>query len=544
LKGGGKLIVIDPRRTPDAEKADLWLQIRPGTDCALALGMINVIIEEGLYDKEFVERWCHGFDKLRERASEYPLSRVEDITWVPRDKIRDAAVMYATIKPSFIFHSMGLEQLPNSEETYHARTILTAITGNLDIRGGEELRYGHPKVISEYEMELNDKLPPEQKKKQIGIDRFRLQSLPGFDLVVEKYAKAKYARGHLTFAHAPSVYRAMITGKPYPVRALITLASNPLLTQANTKLVYEAIKSLDLYVVVDFWKTPSAELADYIFPSATWLERPVFHNWTDTFSFVDCAEAVLPARVEGEYDRRPDFDFWRGLGIRLGQKEYWPWNSLDESFDYRLKPMGVSFKEFVAKGGYDFWPKEEKKYEKKGFGTPTGKVELYSEILRELDYDPLPRYYEPPESPYSRPDLAKDYPLILITGMRHYPFYHSEHRQISSLRRQHPYPIVQIHPETAQRYGIKDGEWVWIETPRGRIRQVCRYFDGIDPRVVAAQHGWWYPEMPGEEPWLHGVWESNINVVVDDEITHCNNLNGGWPLRTALCKIYKDISFR
>ena len=539
LKRGGKLIVIDPRRTPDAEKADIWLQLRPGTDAALALGMINVIIQEGLYDKDFVERWCYGFDKLAERASEYPLGKVEEITWLPQDKIRDAAVMYATTKPAFIFHSMGLEQLPNSEEAYHARTILTAITGNLDIKGGEELRAGPPQVVTEYEVELNDKLSPEQKKKQIGSDRFRLQSFPGFDLVVGKYAKAKYGKAHIAFAHAPSVYRAMITGKPYPVRTLIMVSSNPLVTQANAKLVYQAIKSLDLFVAVDFWKTPSAELADYVFPGACWLERPVLHTWSDTFSFVDCGEAAMPAQVEGEYDRRTDYDFWRGLGIRLGQEEYWPWQTLEEAFDYRLKPMGLTFKEFIAKGGYTTWPKEEKKYEKAGFGTPSGKAELSSQIFQQLGYDPLPQFYEPPESPYSRPDLAEQYPLILITGGRHYPFYHSEHRQIPSLRRQHPYPIAQMHPETAARLQVNDGDWVWIETPRGRVRQKCNLFDGIDPRVVHAQHGWWYPEMPGEEPWLHGVWESNINVVVDDEPAHCNGINGGWPLRTALCKIYR-----
>ena len=539
LKRDGKLIVIDPRRTPDAEKADIWLQPRPGTDAALALGMINVIVQEGLYDKDFVGRWCHGFEELSERASQYPLKKVEDITWVPQEKIRDAAMMYATTKPSHIFHSMGLEQLPNSVEAYHARTILTAITGNLDIKGGEELREGHPQVVSEYELELNDMLPQEQRNKQIGIDRFRLQSLPGFDLVMGKYAKAKYGRAHLAFAHAPSVYRAMITSKPYPVRALISVASNPLVTQANTKLVYRAMKNLELFVVVDFWKTPSAELADYVFPGACWLERPQFHTWSDTFGFVDVGEAALPAQVKNEFDRRPDYDFWSGLGIRLGQEEYWPWENLGEAFDYRLKPMALTSKELMAKGGFTNWPKEEKKYEKSGFGTPSGKVELYSEVLKTLGYDPLPQFYEPPESPYSRPDLAEQYPLILITGGRHYPFYHSEHRQIPSLRRQHPYPIMQMHAETAAELGINDGDWVWIETPRGGVRQKCQLFNGIDPRVVHAQHGWWYPEMPGEEPWLHGVWESNINVVVDDEPAHCNSINGGWPLRTALCRVYK-----
>ncbi|MBW2000727.1 MAG: molybdopterin-dependent oxidoreductase, partial [Deltaproteobacteria bacterium] len=412
LQRKGKLIVIDPRRTDDAEKADVWLQIRPGTDAALALGMINTIIQEGLYDKDFVGKWCHGFDKLARRAEDYPLSKVEEITWVPKEKIRDATLMYATTKPSFIFHSMGLEQLPNSMEAYHARTILTAITGNLDVRGGEELREGHPQVVSEYEIEMNDKIPPEQKRKQIGSDRFRLESFPGYDLVMEKYAKFPVGRGHVAFAHAPSVYRAMITGEPYPVKAMITASSNPLVTQANSRLVYRAMKNLDLFVVTDMWKTPTAELADYIFPVACWLERPQFHTWSDTFGFIDCGVAAMPPQVEGKYDRRTDYDFWRGLGIRLGQEEYWPWGNLEEAFDYRLEKMGLTFRAFVEKkGGFAFWPKKEKKYEESGFGTPSKKVDLYSDILKELNYDPLPQFYEPPESPYSRPDLAEEYPL-------------------------------------------------------------------------------------------------------------------------------------
>jgi anaerobic selenocysteine-containing dehydrogenase len=203
--------------------------------------------------------------------------------------------------------------------------------------------------------------------------------------------------------------------------------------------------------------------------------------------------------------------------------------------------MGVSFQGLINNGGLATWPKKERKYEEGGFGTPTGKVELSSEIFKQLGYDPLPQFYEPPESPYSRPDLFREYPFILITGGRHYPFYHSEHRQIPSLRKQHPHPIAQIHPDAAAKLHVCDGDWIWIETPRGRVKQKVDLFDGIDPGVVHAQHGWWYPEMPGEEPWLHGLWESNINVVVDDEPDHCNVLSGGWPLRAGLCKVSKVL---
>jgi anaerobic selenocysteine-containing dehydrogenase len=315
---------------------------------------------------------------------------------------------------------------------------------------------------------------------------------------------------------------------------MITMSSNPMVTVPNTRLVYEAIKSLDLYTVVDFFMTPSAQLADYVLPATTYLERP----WLWSYSGVVGSERALPKTVEGEYDRRDDYDIWRGLGLQLGQKDDWPWETLEDLYDYRLEPAGVTFKEFMDQGGFRSAPKEYKRYLKEGFATPSGKVELRSNILAQLGYDPLPQYREPAESPYSRPDLAQEYPLILTTGGRHQPFYHSEHRQVKSQRKMHPDPIMQLNPETAKNLGIEDGDWVWIETPRGKIQQKCRIFEGIDPRVVHVQHGWWFPEEDGAEPSLHGVWKSNCNVLTDDNPDSCNPISGGWPLRGLLCKVY------
>jgi thiosulfate reductase/polysulfide reductase chain A len=541
-KKGAKLIVVDPRYTEPAQWADIWLKLRPGTDCALLMGMINVIINEGLYDKEFVEKWCYGFDKLAERAQEYPPEKVAEITWVPADQIREAARMYATNKPAASYNYMGVEQLANVVEAIHARFILPAVTGNLDVRGGDIGRPPTPQYVGENEIELSDNLLLEQRRKQLGADRFRLLSLAGYDLIqenVERVWQRRMSQTHHCFAHAPTVFRAMLTGTPYPVKALITLANNPMVTMPNTKLVYRALKSLGLYVVVDFWLTPSAELADYVLPSASWLERPCISTACDTANFIGGGVAPLPSLREGEYERRTDYEFWRGLGIRMGQEEHWPWKDLEKAYDYRLAPLGYSLGQFVAeKGGHTSFPIEFKKYEKVSFATPTGRFELYSTIFEKLGYDPLPRYYEPPESP-AKPELAREYPLILITGGRFLPMYHSEHRQIDSLRKQHPDPIAQINPLKATELGIEDGDWIWIETPRGRVRQKCRCFDGIDPNVIHAQHGWWFPELPGEEPWLHGVWESNINVLTSDDPEHCNRISGGWPLRAMLCKVYK-----
>ncbi len=542
-KRGAKLIVIDPRNTATAQWADLWLQIRPGTDCALLMSMINIIISEGLYDKEFVDKYCYGFDKLSERAREYSPEKVTQITWVPAEKIREAARMYATNKPAGSYNKMGLEHIPNTVEALHARFILPIITGNVDIRGGDLLRRPNPQIRAESGIELSEKLPPEQKAKALGVERFKLLCWPGYDLIqenVERVWGRRLVQSRHCYVPVPSLFRAMLTDKPYPVKALITLAANPMVTMPNTKLIYKALKRLELHMVMDFWLTPSAELADYVLPAASWLERPQLFTGEGIISSIEVSEEAFPPAKEGEYERRTDFDLWRGLGIRLGQEEHWPWKTVEELLSHRLEPMGCTFKEFITqKGGYDSLRGEYKKYEQVGFATPTGKAELYSTILERLGYDPLPIYYEPPESPVSNPELAKDYPLILITGGRHQPFYHSEHRQIDSLRKQHPEPIMQLHPKTALELGISDGDWVWIETPRGRIRQKCHYFKGIDPRVAHAQHGWWFPELPGEEPWLHGVWESNINVVTDDEPDHCNKISGSWPLRAELCRVYR-----
>jgi anaerobic selenocysteine-containing dehydrogenase len=435
---------------------------------------------------------------------------------------------------------MGLEHQQNALEGIQAELILAAILGFIDIEGGIYLP-GPSKCITEREMELSDMLPPEQKSKQLGADRFKLIAWPGNDLFEDKrvWGKKCGRQRTIVLAHAPTMYRAILTDKPYPVKAVITQASNPMVTQANVKLVYEALKSLELYVVCDYWLTPSAEIADYVLPIASWLERPYLSTGLAYDNITICGEQALPAIVPGEYERWTDYEFCRGLGVRLGQEEHWPWKNLEEVYDYQLKPRGITFKEFMVQGGYDFPPNEYRKHERVGFATPTGKVELCSTILEKLGYDALPSYEESFENPISTPELAEEYPLMLITGGRFMPMYHSEKRQVDSLRSMHPHPLVQIHPEKAAELDIGNGDWVWIETPRGRIRMKCQHFDGIDPRVVHAEHGWWFPELPGEEPWLRGVWESNINVVMDDDPDVCNKRSGGWPLKTALCKIYK-----
>ena len=539
-KNGAKIIIIDPRGIDTAQHADLWLQIRPGTDCALALGMIHHIVEHKLYDRSFVRNWCYGFDQLRERVQTYTPERVSEITWLPPAQIRRAAEWYATLRPGVISHGMGIEHQHNSIRTLHAHFILSALVGNMAEEGGDVFPTPYPDVIHEQKIAAHERLSPRQISKTLGQDRFRLLSRKGFDLIhshmLRVWGDLAYARtSYECFAHGPTVYRAMLTHQPYPVRAMITLSSNPLVTQPNTKLVYKALRSLDLYVVVDLFMTPSAQLADYVLPATTYLERP----WLWCYSGLVGSERAMPRTVEGVYDRRDDYDVWRGLGRQLGQEPDWPWETLEDVYDDRLKPIGLTFAQFMNRGGFLRAPRETRQYERVGFATSTGKAELWSKTLETLGYDPLPDYEEPPETPYSRPDLAEQYPLILITGGRFQPYYHSEHRQVKPLRRQHPDPLVQIHTTTAKNLGIRDGDWVWIETRQGRIKQKCQTFDRMHPRVVHAEHGWWFPEEEGAEPSLHGVWKSNCNVLVDDDPEVCDPASGGWPLRGFLCKVYK-----
>ncbi len=541
-----RFIVVDPRVTKTAEVADFHLQLRPGTDCALALGWTNVIINEQLYDKDFVRDWTVGFDELAGRAQEYPPQLVSEITGVRTDDIVRSARMFADSKPAVIIAGCATDQIGlNGTRVEQVNAINQALTGNIDIIGGSMMngigpRNDKGRFIRDVELEALDSVSGEQRRKQIGFDRFKIMSWAGYEHTTgphEKFYGLPEFTMHRVGASAPLLWRAILTGEPYPVKALINWESNPLQWAANTRNVYNAMKSpnLELFVVHDFWMTPSALLADYVLPAASWMES----SYADTFE--DFRDAVVGGEkaVEPLGERRDNYYFWRGLGTRLGQKDHWPWETMEEVIAYRLKPMGITFEEFIKTGAL-LTPIEEKKYEKSGFPTPTGKFELSSTILEKLGYDPLPFFEEPAESPVRTPDVAKEYPFILITGTRFMPQYHSEHRHFGTgMREVNPDPLADVNIKDAGRLGIHDGDWIYIETRRGRIRQRARVSDKILEGVVNVQAGWWFPEMPAEDPSLHGLWESNANVLTLDDPDTCDPLSGGWQVRALLCKIGK-----
>ena len=507
---GAKLIVVDPRLTRIAARADIWLKLRPGTDTALALGMANVIIEEGLYDKDFVENWVHGWDEFKKRASEYSLERVEEITWVSKEKIAQAARLYATTKPAGIQWGVAIEQQVTCADNDRALMALMAITGNLDRPGGQVL-FKPPKIRSVSEFGAHKMLPREQAAKRLGGERFRLA-------------------GNFAIINPKCVWDAILEERPYPVKMLFFISSNPLLTRANARYVRRALEAVDFMAVADFFMTPTAELADIVLPAATWLEMDYVGDFWKRHGY------ILPRRkVIQVGECRSDHEMLNDLAHRVGQGEHW-WDNFEQALDWILEPMGLTWQQF-KKMDYLRGEVAYEKFKKKGFSTPTGKVEIYSTLLEKWGYDPLPQFREPPESPYSTPELYNQYPYILITGRRLPGFFHTENRQLPWMRELHRDPVVEIHPETAKKEGIEEGDWVIIESPRGKVRQRAKYFAGMDPRVVSAEHAWWFPERqdPG-----HGWDESNINILTNNDYDNCDPAMGATHVRCLLCRIYPE----
>lgn len=539
-KNGAKLIVIDPRKTNEAKKADLWLQIRPGTDLALMLGWISTIIKEELYDKEFVENYTTGFEELAEEVEQYTPEKVSEITGIPPQLIEESVRMYAANSPAVIPFGLGLDkQGKNSTQCARGRAIIRAITGNLEIPGGEvfSLAGDIGKIRDWTYFEANEAMPEAQKKKQLGADQYPFFGFPGWEK--NSAANAKLPEGymsppeswHSNLAHAREVMNAIITEKPYPVKAAITLANNPMVALPDTQKVFEALKALELYVVVEYYMTPSAAMADYVFPAASTVETSEL--WLTSGFAVACPQGVEPL-----YERRNSYDFYRGLAVRLGQEKYWPWETIEDVYDHCLEPIGLTFKQLTEQYGV-FGQKEYQRYKKYGFGTPSGKVELKSSIFEELGADPIPKYKEPLWSPENA-DLSKEYPLILITGSRFMPMYQSEQRQIAKARKRVPDPLVSIHPDTAESLNLAEGDWAVISTPKGSIRQKVKITEDMAPNMVDVQHSWWFPEKNEALPELFGVFESNANMLCPDDAEFCSPEIGSWPHSALMCKVEKE----
>jgi anaerobic selenocysteine-containing dehydrogenase len=520
---GARTIVVDPRPTRSTREAELWLRVRPGTDAALALGMINLMIANGWYDKDFVAQWTIGFDALTERAAAYTPERVSGITWIPVDDIRRAAEMFGTARRAAMYTFIGATMGGNSVATLRLMGFLPALTGRIDQPGGNRFLlptgvrmpgyYGASKGSG-----LNKNLD-----QQLSADRFPL--LAGPDAITSAYP------------HPRQVIDAMLTGKPYPVRALWT-DCNPMVGLEDSYTILKALKSLDLLIVSDLFESPTAHLADYILPVTTHLESNAITEYSG-INLIACRPRAMEPVGEAREEAEPVLEVLK----RMGYGDKLPLSTYRELLDYRLKPLGMTFDEFSGKGvvmGED----EPLKYRtgklrrdgRPGFNTPSGKVEFASSILARYGHDPIPDFREPPLSPYSTPDVAADYPLVMVSGTRSVEYYSTLGIEVPFLRKRRPWPALEMSPETARELGLEQDDWVAVEAPTTdkSIKRRVAIVEGMHARVVNAE-GLWY--MPGCDL-VEGVLETGANVLTQlrDDV---DPVVGGSVARCILCRVRK-----
>ncbi len=526
MKLGSRVIMVDPRITwLGSRKGNITMQLKPGSDTALVLGLLNVIVNEDLYDHDFVENYCFGFDELKERLQEYPPEKVEEYTWVPAAQIYEVARTLATELPFTIAWGLAVDQNPNGVQLGQGIIYLAALCGMIDVPGG--LTIGPPEaMLGAWRMEARSWLAPELWEKRIGAAEW-----PGLSTA-------------MATTQPDETLEVLETGKPYELKMAWYNSSN-LITPTNSAQPhrwYQALKKMEFAVAQDLFMTPTAMgLADIFLPLPTYAEHDgvVLPHYGRNTVF---AGAMNKALTVG--DTRSDIEVCHELGKRLNP-DAWPAKDIPDFFSRQTMPeFGFDFDGFREVGlfqpGYTY-----RKFEKgmlrwdgeNGFNTVTGKVEFYSTLFEAWGEDPLPYYEEPRYSQISRPEWAEMYPLMLTTGARKFTSFHSEHRQLKTMREIDPWPVIEINPETAAQLGIKEGDWMAVENLFGMAKGVANVTPIIDPRVVHMTHGWWYPEQDGEEPNLFGVWKSNCNQLVPHFETGI--LGFGGPFKSVMCKAYK-----
>jgi len=520
LNRGAKLIVIDPRPIPLAKRADIWLRIRPGTDTALGLAMQHVIITEKLYDKEFVENWCSGFDKLKEHVQKYTPRWAAEITGLTEEDIVKAARMYATNNPASVYIRLGSgAQQVTSTQTCRTISILVGITGNVDAEGGNLLYYRTFREALFWQVYLmfwGIKPPAAVNEKRIGAKDYPL---------MHKRA----------ICDVPGTIRAMDDGS---VKALWCVANNLIVAEMDNRRIWDIMKNkLDFIFVSEFFMTPTAELADIVLPAAFYTECDLL---VAAFGHPSSSIMATPKVVEPLGECRDD----REVAIEIAKKmgvDVTPWETVKDYLNWRLKYQGVTYDKLCDKPESRIvLPRKYERYRESTppFSTASGKVELYSTVLEAIGQDPLPVYHEPPESPISTPELFKEFPLI-YTHYRIHSFMHSEGRQIKRQRQLTPEPCLEMNPNTASKLGIKNGDWVHLEMPKWNdkyhVSFKARLVPDMHPDVVEGPHAWWFPEKPGPE---HGCFDSNINALLTLDPPY-DPIVGVPQCRALLCRVKK-----
>lgn len=470
---GASLVVVDPRLSAIARRADIHAGVRPGTDGALAWGLIHQIIEAGAYDRDFVERHTLGFSKVVEYARAFTVEAVEEETGVPAATVLAIAQAMASAAPRVAAYAgLGLEHHENGVNNIRAIAILDGLLGALGSEGGVRLTSGVPlRDLTLYDEISLRHLGP------LGADRFPVL----YDL-----------------CHDCSTMTAMATiidDDPYPLRAMIVTGANPALTNPNSARVREALESLDLLVVRDLFMSETAELADYVLPAASFLERTELHAHAK-YQIVTLTRRVLSwPDVQGEYD------FWHDLALRLGIGEYFPWEDETALNRWLLEPTGLTLEQLAThREGVEYGPMRPRSWEEKGFDTPSGKVEFASRYLKDLGYDELPVY----RSSAYREAFDAEFPFVLMTGGRKLPYLNSRFRNIPRFLTAIPGPEVEMHSNDAVTLGVSDGDIVRVTSRIGSLE--------IPVKVMAAS------EIPSGTLLITFGWrDANVNLITHDD---------------------------
>jgi thiosulfate reductase/polysulfide reductase chain A len=539
-RAGAKLIVIDPLRTQEAQRADLWLAPLPGSDAALALALLKVMVERRWFDADFVREQCVGFEALATHLAAHSLAALAAECAIDVDIITGVAEAIGCHGPTVINAGNGLCQ-SGTPALHTARAIanLIAISGSLGRAGAHQLA-GPPRDIRANGLMLDaDHLPPAQQAKRLGADRFAFLG-HGYRDVDAAMASAWHGHRHalswIATAHEPSLWRAITDAEPYAVKALVVQHHNPLGANANAAAAARALMSeqLDLLVVQDLFHTPTSALADYLLPAAHWLEKPYFSLGIAFVAPAGDFVAANHAALETNHEHHSDYDLWRDLAQHLGQGDAWP-RRAEDFYTQCLAPAGLDFERVAARGmlaGADArHPDHAEAFTPTRYGTPSGKVELASSLLERWGQSALPLA--------TRPALFADttnYPLLLTSGGRVLEGFHENAQHSARFRRKRPHPVALLHPHTAREAGIADGAWFTIHTALGQVRHVAQLSDKVAPRVVQADR-WWYPEGTDDRADPFGLWATNINVCTADDDANIDPVMGAWLLRGLPCRI-------
>jgi len=508
LLGGAKLIVIDPKQVDIAKRANLWIAPRPNTDGVLAMGIIKYLIEQKLYDDEFVKNWTVGFEELKNEIATFTFEDVERISWISKETIKKITDILVTHKPVCLVVGNGLEKSIHAFQQLRAVFIMRALLGHMNSPGGNVAlsagNFTRPGIF----YQLKDSL------RQSKIKEGRM--------IGEEHGIAR------TTAYIPpqSLVRTILTEEPYPIKAALCILTNPLVSFPDSKMTHEAFCKLDLLVVSELFPTPTSAVADIVLPVAWGAEHDSLGYWPGWHEEI----RAYPKVVEPPGEAKSEAYWINELAKRLGFGDRF-WEKEDDSFEEMLKPSGMKWEEFVTIRSLNN-KKEYKTPEEGAFKTKTKKVEIYSNLLKKMGMPPMPTFNQLSGFRFNPSD---EYPLLLFNG-KEAAYMMSSYRHVKFLRQRRPEPTVDLNPKTAQKYGLEEGNWIWIETHKGRIKQKLRLDPSLDERLVYASFGWWFPE---KSSYLFGYEESNINVLTDAEPPY-DMETGSVELANIPCRVYKE----